>query len=259
MTLKQIVEEIKQIKTISEEDVDSGPAETLNGRRGRKKQAIEKLKLLKRDYSKELLRSAVFIVSTGKDRNKFAEIASSKEINFFTADPEEFYADLAKRVPPVLYQGREGISNVFDVLGRHLEDKMNELDIFAYNQLIFKGSYARKSNSLEEFQGLVKEAINDQIGSEIVGIQAVNSLVPQAIERSHADVLTPVVLTTGDESLVNSLMKDLSRLTSRVFLVVSGEATQSVRSIEDAMVIEDPTKDAVKKALTTIKKTLKTK
>ncbi len=257
MTLQKIVEEIKTLKPFAEEDTQTGPVETLNARRGRKNQAIEQLKRLKRSYSEELMRTAVFIISAGEQREKFAEISSGKDINFFSADPEEFYKDLAKRVPPVLYMGKEGISNIFDVLGRHLEDKMNELDINEYNQLIFKASYARKCNSIEEFKDLIKEAINTQIGSEIVGIQAVRSLVPTAIDQGHFNTFTPIILTTSDEKLALSLEKDLRRLNSRVYLVLSGNSGLSKE--EGAIVIEEVTKDAVKKTLSAIKKTFKNK
>jgi hypothetical protein len=83
MSLEQILKEIKEVKPFAEGDAEDGPIETLAGRRGRKVQATERLKQLKRQYIRDL----------------------------------------------------------FDVLGRYLEDKANELDISEYPQLIFKDRY----------------------------------------------------------------------------------------------------------------------
>lgn len=41
MSLQDTLTEIKRLKPFAEEDTNVGPLETLNGRRGRKSQAIE--------------------------------------------------------------------------------------------------------------------------------------------------------------------------------------------------------------------------
>ena len=56
MNLPEILKEMKTLNGFATEDVNSGPIETLSGRRGRKNQAIERLKLLKREYTKGLLK-----------------------------------------------------------------------------------------------------------------------------------------------------------------------------------------------------------
>lgn len=256
MSLQSVLEEIKKVKPLAEEDVNSGPIETLNGRRGRKVQAVEQLKRLKREYQQSLIQNTVFIVSTGSGRADF-EKQGVENFGLFAADPEAFYSDLAKRVPPTLYVGKNGVSNIFDVLGRHLEDKMMELDINEYNQLLFKAEYAKQINSLDEFTQLIKSAINRQIGAEIAGIQAITSLVDQAIEKNHADKITPIILSTGDTQFALDLLRDLERLTTRVFLAVTGDAPTSLKSIDNALVLEEASKATVANALKTMKKGLK--
>ncbi len=253
MSLQNVLTEIKKVKPFAEEDVNSGPMETLNARRGRKTQAIEQLKRLKRDYKQQLLLNTVFIVSVGSERETFEKIAS-EEFGLFSADPEAFYKDLAGRVAPALYLGKEGVSNIFDVLGRHLEDKMMELDINAYNQLLFKAPYAQKINTTEEFIQLVKRAINEQIGSEIAGIQSIESLVDQAIEKNHSDKITPVILSTGDIDFANSLVADLTRLSTNVFLTVTGESDKNLKSANGVLVLKDSSKKSVESALKQIRK-----
>lgn len=253
MSLKNTLAEIKRLKPIAEEDVNSGAPETLNARRGRKNQAVEALKRLRREYKTEMQIGSVFLISTGSSREE-----TTKQIveahKWFQADPENFYADLAKRVAPALYLNKTSVSNVFDVLGRHLEDKMMELDINEYNQLIFKAEYAEKISSQEEFTRLIKKAINNQIGSEIVGIQSIEGLVDQAIEQGHDKPIMPIVLTTNDTDLIQSLVKDLPRLTSQVFVIGSGEVENKIKNLDGAIVLEDNSAKAIKAALNTLKK-----
>jgi hypothetical protein len=255
MSLQTVLAEIKKAKVFADEDTNGGEASTLNARRGRKNQAIEQLKVLKRDYKQQLIQNTVFIIATGSERDEFSRTAT--ELGLFVADPEAFYKDLAGRVPEVLYKGKEGVSNIFDVLGRHLEDKMMELDINEYNQLLFKAQYAQKIDSVEDFAQLIKKAINDQIGSEIVGVQAIDSLVDQAIERSHAEKYTPVVLTTNDEAFALQLSRDLERLTTRVFMAVAGEGNETLKNLDGALVLGDATQSSVKAAIKEMRKNLK--
>ena len=255
MSLATVLQEIKQIKPFAEEDISSGPMETLNSRRGRQKQAKETLKRLKKEYMAELLSTAVFVVSSGLGKDSFASVAV-ESFNCFSADPEEFYKDLVNRVPPVLYLNKEGI-NAFDVLGRHLEDKMLELDIREYNQLITKQEYSKKVESKEEFIELVKQAINKQIGAEIVGIQSVTSLIDTALDKGHSGRTTPIILSTNDEKLALDLIRDLERLTKRVFLVITGKSSKSLKSVEEAIILKEANKETVEQALITIQKSLK--
>jgi len=255
MSLQTVLAEIKKVKVFAEEDTNTGEAATLNARRGRKNQAIEQLKRLKRDYKQQLIQNTVFIIATGSEREAFTQTAI--EGGLFAADPEAFYKDLAKRVPEVLYKGKEGVSNIFDVLGRHLEDKMMELDINEYNQLLFKAQYAQKIESVDDFAQLIKKAINDQIGSEIVGVQAIDSLVDEAIERNHSDKYTPVILTTNDEAFAVQLSRDLERLTTRVFMAVSGEGNETLKNLDGALILSEVSKESVKAAIKEMRKNLR--
>lgn len=253
MSLQNTIKELKRLKPFTEENVEEGPIETLNGRRGRKTQAIEQTKVLKRQYSLDLLSSAVFIIVTGSKRDEYEKIAIGKKFKLFSADPEEFYKDLANRVSPSLYSGRASPTDLFDVIGRHLEDKMNELEVNEYNQMTFRDKYVQVINTPAEFVTLLKTAINEQIGSEVVGIQAVRSIADKAIEVGHATQTTPIVLNTRDPKLAASLARDLKRLTSQVYLVTVGEGPK----YEEALNLEDSSAESVKVTLDHIKTEMK--
>lgn len=255
MSLQTTIEEIKKNQALADEDTTGGAIETLNARRGRKNQAIERLKQLKREYKQVLMASSVFILVSGEQAVEFARM-TEEDFGLFQADPEEFYKDLTKRVAPVLYMNKSTISNIFEVLGRHLEDKMSELDINEYNQLLFKAGYARALTSEKDFRELVKRAVNEQIGAEIAGVQAVTSIIDKAIAKSHSDKTTPIVLAVEDPKLLSELKKDLKRLTNKVFLV-NTDKTEDADKVSGTQYVSEMNKKNVEKALTTIKKSLK--
>lgn len=257
MSLDTIIKEMKTLKPLAEEDPNSGPAETMVGRRGRINQAIQRLGDLRREYAESLLQSAVFIIVAGAKRSEFEAIATGEKFGLFSSDPESFYTDLANRVHPTLYTGNASPSNLFDVLGRHLEDKMREVGVEQYNQIIFREKYITKMSNAQEFAQVIKAAINEQIGSEIVGIQAANSIVEKAIAGGHSAKTTPIVLSTGDVNLALLLSSDLGKLTPRVFLVNAGKSTKELRSVEEAINLKEVTEDSVKATLDQIKNSIR--
>lgn len=259
MSLSNVLEQIKKLTPVALENLDEGPIETMTGRRGRKKNAQEQLKTLREEYTKDLLRSAMFILTIGSEREAFDKAAAESYESFgcFSTNPENFYRDLAARVAPALYSGKESVSSLFDVLGRHLEDKAMELGVIGYPQLRFKQEYRQTIKTEEEFVQLVKTAINDQVGGELAGYHAILSLTDRAISLSHAKPSTPVILSTGDEKLVTDLSVALKRITPKVFIVVAGEASDSVKSLTGAIQVQEVTAKTVGSTLKGIRAQLK--
>lgn len=252
MSLAKTLEEIKRIQPYVNEDVETGPRETMAARRGRKVQSIEQMKNYRRSYRLELLESAAFIVVTGSAAKEFATVATEK-FGCFSANPLAFYEDLANRIPPTLYQGKESMVNLFDIIGRHLYDKAMELDLNEYNLLTFRQEHYVSVKSKEDLVKLLQSAINAQVGSEIVGIQAVTSLVDKAIETNHAKKVTPIVLTADNEKLALDLENDLRKLKTRgVYLVVAGKGTKTLRAVQGVISVKEPNETNVENALNQI-------
>ena len=253
MSLQKTLEEIKVYKPIAEEDINAGPRETYSGREGRKRNAVAKLKELKEQYINELRLSSVFVIVSGSGKDQFAELAKT-EFKCFTADPEGFYKDLADRLPPALYSQKTPPSNLFDIMGRHLEDKATEMNITAYPQLIFHSKYQKACNGKEDFINLIKEAINDQVGSEISGLHVIRAIADEAVKANHGSRLTPIVLATNDEKFALDLKSTLGRIGSRVFLVAAGKGAKTVRSTEGAFTVKEVNNETVENTLTNIRK-----
>ncbi len=253
MSLSRVVEQIKVLKPIAEEDINSGPRETYSGREGRKRNAIGQLKDLKEKYIDELRTSAVFVIVTGSAKDQFAETAKT-EFKCFTADSEGFYKDLANRLPAALYNQKTPPANLFDIMGRHLEDKATEMKIEGYPLMVFKAKYQRHCEGKEDFVQLIKEAINDQVGSEIAGLHVIREVAEEAIKAEHGGKLTPIVMTTDDEKFALDLKANLKRIGSRAFLVAAGKGAKTVRATEGAFPVKEVTNESVETTLTNIRK-----
>lgn len=258
MSLSRVLEEIKNVKPLAEEDISSGPRETYAGREGRKRNAIDRMKTLKERYIEELRLSSVFIFVVGSYKDQFSELAA-KEFNCFSADPEELYKDLANRLPAELYDNKTPTANLFDIMSRHLEDKANEMQVLGYPLITMKQEYFRAINGKEDFVNLIKEAINDQVGSEMAGLCIIRSLADKAIDTGHGSKITPIVLATDDEKLVLDLNSSLGRIGARSFLVAAGKGAKSLKTVEGTFMIKESTKENVENVLTTINKLCKTR
>jgi hypothetical protein len=252
MSLSTILKEMETNRPNADMDVQMGSEATYGGRVGLKRAATETLKRLKLQYRNELMTSTAFIVVTGDGRDSFGQLASGDNFGCFLADPEEFYKDLASRINPTLF-GREGVRQLFNIAGNILEDKALELDINSYPMLMFNEKYNSAVNSVEDFVPLIRNAVNDQVGSEIVGINAIHSIVDKAIGKNHSASVTPVVLNTADEKFALDLQNNLKRLTGKVFLVVAGKASKNLYKTKEVVLVKTVSEESVGEALATIR------
>lgn len=260
MSLSTILKEMETNRPNANMDVTMGNPQTLGGRQGLKRAATEAMKRLTMDYRKELLSSSAFIVVTGSNRNTFVELASADTFGCFSSDPERFFKDLTSRISPTLF-GREGARQLFNIAGNVLYDKAMELDLASYNGLSFNDRYNRGVKNAQDFELLIRDAIVDQVGSEIVGIDAVYSLAETAIKKNHEANVIPIILNTDDEKFALDLLKNLKTralpdgmragLTPNVFLVVAGKASKEVQKLGDHM--KTVNEETVAEALTNIR------
>lgn len=251
MSLNKIIEEINQLKPILLEDLSNGPRETYSAREGRQRNAKDRMKTLREEYIDELRTSSVFILVAGSDKEKFIEL-STNQFNCFSADAEGFYKDLANRIPQELYTNKTPAANLFDIMGRHLEDKAQEMKIIGYPQLIMKQHYFRALSGREDFVGLIKEAINEQVGSEIAGIHVVRSVADGAITANHASKITPIVLSIEDQTLALDLKNTLSRIGAKSAIVVVGKGAKNLRATEGAFLVKEVQTETVENCLKNI-------
>jgi hypothetical protein len=252
MLLSNILQEIETHKPNAEMDVTLGNPSTFGGRQGLKRAAMEAIKRLKHDYRTEFLRSSVFMIVVGPAQKAFADIASTETFGCFVSDPDSLFNDLVAGINPTLY-GRESTKYLFNQVSNALETKCLELDISSYPSLTFNERYNRGVTCVEEFLPLVRNAVCDQVGSELVGLNASYSLVDRAIKNKHVAAYSPIVLSTSDEHFALDLQKNLRRLSKNVFYVIAGATAKGLLGVENVVVVKKVSEDTVADALTSIR------
>ncbi len=255
MSLSNLLKEIESNQVNANIDLNDKkkvPPATYGGHKGLKVAAIENIRRLKIDYRNKLLSSTVFIVVTGPAKDEFAQLASNETFGCFSADPDALFKEMTSKIDPTLF-GREGVNHLFGIASRVLEDKANELDITSYPMLMFNEKYNKAVRKAEELVPLLRAAVVDQVGSELVGLNAIYSLVDQAIEKKHEAEVTPVVFNTSDEAFALDLSKNLKRLSKSVFLVVAGKLPKTLVKLDGVIPVKTVNEESVGQALSSIR------
>jgi hypothetical protein len=222
MSLVKIVEEIKKTKALAEESIsEADDPRTLKGRLGRKNSAKEKLKLLYRDYKKTLRNKMAILLVTGDKAQEFCDLASN-DGNMFYAEADGLYENLASRIPEGLFKRGMKTSALIDILGRHLEDKANELDLASYPALIYKTKYEQNIDSKEKMLKLTKTLLNEEVGPELVGYDVLEQVTSQAVNDMFDGKVLPVVVLLKDDSIVDRVVEGLKNV-GTVATVLAGE------------------------------------
>jgi len=246
MSLEAILEEIKKEKVVAEQDLDLVSPMVLYVKKGQVNSAKERLEKLYIDYKNQILRQSIFILVTGQDSETFASIAN-ESFKCFTLDTETFYKEIANEISPQLYEGKNINSSVFDVVNNVLEDRMKNLDVMSYNFLTFDSKYSRMINSKPELVEVLKNAINDQVGGEVIGLDALEKVSKEAVNSDYKSKIVPILLYTKDEGLVSSISDDLRRVNPRVVRVSAGKVNNPDLNVLTN--IKEVTEETVGKAL----------
>jgi hypothetical protein len=254
MSLSKIVQELKELDQFLKEDVSAGPVETMAARRGRQRQAIETHKRLTEEYTRTFSSQAIFIIPVGPKKQEFLTATSEY---CFSSDVDSFAKNLVDRLPPVTYMNLETGSSIFELVGRHLMDLALDLNILEYPLVRFDQKYRKFISSKEELKDLMVQAINDQMGAEIVGIYAARTLAVQGIEKGYIAPITPIVLMPQADSQAMELVGPLTRLTKNVFIVATGKTPKAVTKGPNVLQIKEINENNVEEVLTTIKNNVK--
>jgi hypothetical protein len=234
MSLETILEKINKEKVSANKNINELDPRVRTYAAGKIRAAKDRLDGLYLDYRNELLNRAIFILVSGENCDKFAEIA--RDFNCFTLDAEILAKEVVEKVNPQLYLGKKLNSNTFEVVNNILEEKIKKLDVVSYPSITFSQKYSRVVGDKKEMIDTVKKAINDTVGGEIVGVDALNRVSEEAIDKNYKSRLVPILLYSNDNSFINQLSKDFNYIKYR---------TQNITTEE----FEEIDSDAVEKTL----------
>ena len=207
LSLKELATEIKKQQKIAESDPGTDIA-TRRMRLGKINQAKEKLEGLNLEYRKMIMSSAIFIIATGKDAKKFASVAE-KTGGCYSVNGEEFYKDLIEGVPETLYVNKTATGNLLEFISNNLEEKARSLNIVSYPGLAMELKYKKMLTGKEDLLALTKTVINEKVGAEMVGLDAINKVANKVLKSKGAGKKVPIVVQINDESFVEAIAKGL--------------------------------------------------
>lgn len=258
-SIESLVEDIEKKKVIATSDPgeDSRNYSTKVGKIKRAKHDLEELYL---EYRKEVQSRALFIIATGDQADKFAEIAET-EFYCYQLDSDGFYNDLLKEVNERLYTNQTASPSLFDVLGSAFESKAHNIGVVGYPALLFESKYKKVLKNKKDMLALTKRAFNEKVGSEVLGLDAIEKVSRLAINSEDNDKKTlkkfPIVMVTKDESLVKDLAKGLRFVSGNVFIIGTGKVDDKDVKSNCIASVKTATKKSVEESLTKINKNSK--
>jgi hypothetical protein len=253
VSLEKIVEQIKSQRQIATEVIDrekSNPS-TLQSRLNRQRSAVSILENLYLQYKAEISKRLVVVLVAGKDLEGAG--AALQEEGMFVYDADSFYEDILNRVPPRMYDGHANTSALFDVIGRFIEDKAIEIDVNSYPSPIFKQSYNSKISDRKGAMSLLKTMINKEVGSEMVGMAALEAAAKVAANEDFAGQSLAVAITYSDLDTVSDVARGLKSISKSFHVLAVGSVSKSVKELATAQ-IKEISPENIKKSIETIRK-----
>lgn len=252
--LKDLVKTIEKTKTLAESDAGYD-VQTRRIRLGKINRAKEDLKGLYEEYRNELKSRSAIILLTGSKSKKFNDIATSEEFGCFSVDGDEFYNEITSRINSRLFTDEMASPSLFNLINDKFEEVAVDLGIVSYPMMRFESKYKKILKDKKDLIDLTKKAFNDKVGGEVVGLYALNKVVPKAAAEGFAGKIVPVLLHCEDESLALSLEQDLKKMFSNVFIVTAGEVSEEV-SLRALTSADTASKKSVGESLLKIKESL---
>jgi len=226
MSFKEILTKINEEKKIAETDLNTISPRAYPYKKGQVDRAKENLESLYVDYKNQVLKNAVFILVTGSHSDEFADIAQDK-FECFNIDAKSFYQEIVDQLSPELYKDKNLNSSVFDIAGNVLEDKMKNLDVVSYNSLTFSSKYSKFVKTKAEMVDILKDAINDSVGGEVVGLDALEKVSKEAVNKEYKSRVVPILLRSKDENFLLNIATSIRTINPRVVMVVAGETNNN--------------------------------
>lgn len=232
---ESLIKEINRNRELASRAIpeDADPR-TLTTRIGHQKRAKQNLKDLFLEYRNHVRQNAVFILTSGKQHESFTSIAT-EEYGCFAVNADEIYERIADEINPRNYINTSASPGLFDMLMSVFNDICDEIGIMGYPAVLFESKYKRQLKSKEDFVNLIKEAFNDKVGSDLVGLYAVHKVSRLGIDSGYSGTTIPVILYTEDKSLTENLESSLKNVNPNVFKVSTAKK-HTKKSVEEKLV-----------------------
>lgn len=250
--LKELIEEIKLLKTETAVELDDTDLRTYNVKLGLLRQAKQKLEDLKQQYKVAVSNRVAYILAVGSESGELVK-RSVKDFGVIEYDANTMVDDLIKDIPEEFYVGKTMSSAILDMVTNHLYTKVEDIKIENMpTALYYEARYNNTINSKEDLARDVKMILNEQVGKELMAFDAVHKASVKALEEEFSGKIVPVMINATEENIAD-IGRSLSSTTKNVFVVSSGEVSDKIKESSLAY-LEKLTKKEIENALVSVQK-----
>ena len=222
-SFEALMKEINKNRTLANMVLENPDPRTYTTKLGHQKRAKQNLEELYLEYRKEVMSRAVFILTKGSQSQSFVDVATSDEFGCFEVDAEKLYEEIASKVNKRYYDNQVSSPALFDLFMSSFNDICDDIGIVGYPAVLFESKYKRRLKNKEDLINLIKEAFNDKVGSDLVGLYAIDKVSRKAINEGYGGKTIPIIIHTTDKSLTDTLEKTLKNINRNVFKVVTSK------------------------------------
>jgi hypothetical protein len=154
-----------------------------------------------------------------------------KKFKCFSLEADVMFAEIVEQLSPQLYENKILSSSVFDIVGNVLENRMKQLDIVSYNSLMFSSKFSRNIKDKKEMIQAVREAVSDVVGGEVIGMDALERVSKDAVNKNYKSRIVPILLRTNDEQFIMKMSDSIRLVNPRVVRVAAGKTEQDINAI----------------------------
>lgn len=233
-TFEALIKDIEKNKQIAATSLDELDPRTYTTKLGHIKRAKENLKELSLQYRTEVSARAIFILTDGKQSESFIDVATGEDFGLFAVKAEALYEDIVSKISSRYYEDQPASPAVFDLLMSSFNDVCDEIGIIGYPAVLFDAKYKRRLKSKEDLINLTKEAFNDMVGSDLVGLYAIDKVAKEAINKGYNGKTIPIIIHTVDKELTKELEQSLKNITPNVFKV-STVKKHTQKTVEESL------------------------
>jgi hypothetical protein len=254
--LKDIIEKIVETQNLTNaKDCESENPHLRRAVLGNKKRAKDDLINLFEEARNVVRENCTFILVTGSQDKKFADIAS-EEYSCFTQVGEEFYEKLMSDINPRIYSNQISGPALFDLVGAAFEDMALSMGINSYPPLLFEQQFKKVLKDKKDATEVVTRAFNKKVGAEVVGYYSINSATSKVIDTNFEGSVVPIVLYSKDIELIKEFASNFRKITKNVFVVSTGSKIDEDIKTHSIAYIKSVTTEVVEKTLKTIREAL---
>jgi len=218
-SFEALIKDINKNRLAANADISDSDPRTYTTKLGKKKRAKQNLDDLYLEYREQVKNRAVFILTKGAQSESFIDVATGEDFGCFEVEADILYNQILLKVDKRYYDDQTSSPALFDLLMSSFNDICNDIGIISYPAVLFEKKYSRRLKNKEDLLQLTKEAFNDKVGSDLVGLYAIDKVARKAVNEGYEGTTIPIIIHSSDKKLIDELEKSLTNINKNVFKV----------------------------------------